>query len=438
MNIELIQAELKRLSSLVSAWNSGESVSAIERDLALEKLAKLYEMVRFDLCCESEEGATESAVEETPAPVIPPVMPEAEIADESDEEDEKEVEVELIFADDDDEEETFADEQEDEEAEVEAEAEPMVIPAVDIEAEPVFEPTPEPVVEPIAEPVVEPIAEPVVEPAPVVTPEPAPAPVVESEMVVAPEPEPMPEPIAEPVVESAPVVETVPVAAPEPEPIVESAPVAEPEPVYTQEPTPEPQPIVEPQPQRPVERPRKPSMESLFGAEEIQRKPRSKHQRMMAIYGDPQPKQEKVVDISKIFEMEDEEFELTSTPVHRTESVAPSTVNDLSANKTTLADTIAPATTTLADTIVAPAPLAEEITMARTTSLRKAIGLNDKFLMTRDLFDGDSEAFEEAISALDECETFDDCMIHIVENYEWNPDSEGAKFIMQLLERKHS
>ena len=422
MNIELIQAELKRLSSLVSEWNSGESVSAIERDLALEKLAKLYEMVRFDLCCESEESATESAVEETPAPVIPPVMPEAEVADESDEEDEQEVEVELIFADDDDEEETFADEQEDEEAEVEAEAEPMVIPAVDIEAEPVYEPMPEPVVEPA------------VEPAPVVTPEPAP--VVEPEVVVAPKPEPMPEPIAEPVVESVPVVEPAPVV--EPEPIVESAPVAEPEPVYTPEPTPEPQPIVEPQPQRPVERPRKPSMESLFGAEEIQRKPRSKHQRMMAIYGDPQPKQEKVVDISKIFEMEDEEFELTSTPVHRTESVAPSTVNDLSANKTTLADTIAPAATTLADTIVAPAPLAEEITMARTTSLRKAIGLNDKFLMTRDLFDGDSEAFEEAISALDECETFDDCMIHIVENYEWNPDSEGAKFIMQLLERKHS
>lgn len=391
---------------MVSEWNSGESVSAIERDLALEKLAKLYEMVRFDLCCESEEGATESAVEETTAPVIPPVMPEAEVADESDEEDEQEVEVELIFADDDDEEETFADEQEDEEAEVEAEVEPMVIPAVDIEAEPVFEPEPAPVVEP--------------------------------EVVVTPEPEPMPEPIAEPVVESAPVVEPVPVVAPEPEPIVESAPVAEPEPAYTPEPTPKPQPIVEPQPQRPVERPRKPSMESLFGAEEIQRKPRSKHQRMMAIYGDPQPKQEKVVDISKIFEMEDEEFELTSTPVHRTESVAPSTVNDLSANKTTLADTIAPAATTLADTIVAPAPLAEEITMARTTSLRKAIGLNDKFLMTRDLFDGDSEAFEEAISALDECETFDDCMIHIVENYEWNPDSEGAKFIMQLLERKHS
>ena len=35
MNIELIKSELKRLTSLVASWNSGESVSAIERDLAL-------------------------------------------------------------------------------------------------------------------------------------------------------------------------------------------------------------------------------------------------------------------------------------------------------------------------------------------------------------------------------------------------------------------
>ena len=75
---------------------------------------------------------------------------------------------------------------------------------------------------------------------------------------------------------------------------------------------------------------------------------------------------------------------------------------------------------------------------ARTRSLRQAIGINDKFLMTRDLFDGDEDAYAEAIAELDECETLDDCMIYIAENYEWNPDSEGAKFIMQLLERKHS
>ena len=31
---------------------------------------------------------------------------------------------------------------------------------------------------------------------------------------------------------------------------------------------------------------------------------------------------------------------------------------------------------------------------------------------------------------------FDDCMIFIAENYAWNANSDGAKFLMELLERK--
>ena len=372
MNIELIKREFEKLSTLIASWNEGESVSAIERQLALDKLTSLYELVRF--------GGDVAPVEQTaPAAIaaVPAIEPENEPGNEPAEEesDEQEVEVEFIFAEDDD-----------EENEVEEEV-----------AEPVAIPTPEPT------------------PA-VVAPEPEPTPA----------PQPMPEPTPEPVVEPEPIPEPM-VTTPEPEP----EPVA-PAPVVEPTPTPEPA----PQPQKP----RKPSMESLFGSDEIQRKPRSKHQRMMSIYADPQPKQEKVVDISKIFDLDDaDDFEISVSPApaKREQSVA-STVNDLSSNDTPiLADAITPKTT-LADTIAAPAALAEELTAARTRSLRQAIGINDKFLMTRDLFDGDEDAYAEAIAELDECETLDDCMIYIAENYEWNPDSEGAKFIMQLLERKHS
>lgn len=348
MNIELIKREFEKLSTIIASWNEGESVSAIERQLALDKLTSLYELVRFG-------GDVAPAEQTAPAAVVavPAIEPENEPEEESDE---QEVEVEFIFAEDDDEEEEVA--------------------------EPVAIPTPEPTPTVVA---------------PEPEPEPTPAP--------QPEPEPTPEPTPEPVVEPEPIPEPV-VATPEPEP----------------------------------QKPRKPSMESLFGSDEIQRKPRSKHQRMMSIYADPQPKQEKVVDISKIFDLDDtDDFEISVSPApaKREQSVA-STVNDLSSNDTPiLADAITPKTT-LADTIAAPAALAEELTAARTRSLRQAIGINDKFLMTRDLFDGDEDAYAEAIAELDECETLDDCMIYIAENYEWNPDSEGAKFIMQLLERKHS
>lgn len=362
MNIELIKQEIETLSALLSSWEQGQEVSAIERGLALEKLTKLYELVRF--------GAPATEVTPTPAaPAAPKV--------EREETTEQEVEVEFIFAEEDEEnaEEEAIAEEEVSTAEVSAAAAIAAV-AAEVIAEP------EPKVEVASEP----------------APAPQPAPVQK--------PEPAQEPVATPALEPAPVAEPQPAAEPE----------------------------------KPAERPhRKPSMESLFGADEIQRKPRSKHQRMMAIYGEPQQKQEKVVDISKIFDMDDDEgFEISVSRNTRTaEPVASSTVNDASSGEMTiLAEAITPKTT-LADTIAAPAALAEEITHSHIKSLRQAIGINDKFLMTRDLFDGDDLAFDKAIEELDECESFDDCMIHIAENYEWNPDSEGAKFIMQLLERKH-
>lgn len=70
--------------------------------------------------------------------------------------------------------------------------------------------------------------------------------------------------------------------------------------------------------------------------------------------------------------------------------------------------------------------------------LRKAIGINDKFLMIRDLFGGDAAAYDRAIDTLNTFDDLDDCLIHIAEHYAWNPNSDGAKLLMELLERKLS
>ena len=92
---------------------------------------------------------------------------------------------------------------------------------------------------------------------------------------------------------------------------------------------------------------------------------------------------------------------------------------------------------TLADTIAPRRGMASELRLGEpVTDLRRAIGINDKFLLIRDLFGGDGEAYEEAIGKLNAFDDFDECMIHIAENYAWNPNSDGAKFMMELLERK--
>ena len=87
----------------------------------------------------------------------------------------------------------------------------------------------------------------------------------------------------------------------------------------------------------------------------------------------------------------------------------------------------------VADTISCPKGVAESSPI---TSLRGAIGLADKFLLIHKLFDGNSDAFEAAITALEEQPTFDDCIIYISEHYAWPPHSEATKLIMELLQRK--
>ena len=93
---------------------------------------------------------------------------------------------------------------------------------------------------------------------------------------------------------------------------------------------------------------------------------------------------------------------------------------------------------TLADTIAPPRDRASELLRNEpVTDLRRAIGINDRFLLIRDLFGGDGAAYESAIDALNGFDNLDDCMIYIAEHYAWNPNSDGAVLLMELLERKY-
>ena len=425
MNIKLIKSEIEKLSLMLSAWEQSEQVSAIERDIVLDKLKKIYDAVRFDAAIE----------ENTPIEPTEPIATAPAVEESDEESDEKEVEVELIFADDEFSEEDLVDEEEIEEVEQPSATDIIAVTVANAlanasVAEAVEETAPE---EPSVPEVI--VVEPAKEEETIVV-----EPAIEETIIVEPAP-----------IEVEIPHEEISVVAPEPEP----EPVAVPEEKPIEMPAEKP--IEKPIEEKTAEKPAKKAareMNSLFNMDEVRRQPRSKHQRMMSIYNS-EPKQEKVVDISKIFNIDiDEPAEVTPAEVAHVETkpvakpiaepVAkpkpveiPATKPIVEEKPQTLADAI-PATQTLADVITAPTALAEEINNARVHSLRDGIGLNDKFLMIRDLFDGDGEAYDEAINALDAMETFDDCMIHIIENYAWNPDSEGSKFIMQLLERKLS
>lgn len=407
MNIELIKSELEKLSLMLSEWEGDAEVSSIERDIALDKLKKIYDLVRFDSKVVAATPVAAPAVEEEPA-----------------EEEEMDVEVELIFAEEDELFTTLPDLTAEEDAPA---TEPSLASEIFASAM---------AVSPLAESII-------TEEEPATTPEPEPAPIAEPEPVVeesAPivEAEPIAEVVAEPEVEVEGATEPEPIAEVE----AESEPVIEDEPEPVAEVTTEPEvekPEVEVEIENPTKREEPRSLNSLFGLEEVQRRPRTKHQRMMSIYSDSEPRPEKVVDISKIFDMDvDAPKPMTSKAPERKAAPQPTPAAVEEERTVTIADAMAASTQTLADTLITPVALGDDINHSKINSLREGIGLNDKFLMIRDLFDGDDEAYDEAITALDSMETLDDCMIHIIENYAWNPDTEGSKFIMQLLERKLS
>lgn len=92
---------------------------------------------------------------------------------------------------------------------------------------------------------------------------------------------------------------------------------------------------------------------------------------------------------------------------------------------------------TLADTIAAPEDVATSLLRHEAIAdLRQVIGLNDRFLFINELFGGDSDAYERTMQQLNSFDNLDDCMIYLAENYTWNPDAESVRMLMELLERK--
>ena len=76
--------------------------------------------------------------------------------------------------------------------------------------------------------------------------------------------------------------------------------------------------------------------------------------------------------------------------------------------------------------------------------LRKAIALNDRLLLTRELFGGDNQAFESAINALNSYSNFEQAKTFLLEycvmRYRWTDKKhlETAKNFIKLVRRRYS
>lgn len=80
--------------------------------------------------------------------------------------------------------------------------------------------------------------------------------------------------------------------------------------------------------------------------------------------------------------------------------------------------------------------VAFKLRSSKVSDLRHSIGINDRFLLIRDLFKGDTKLYEQTISDLEQFTHLDDAMIYIQEHFDWDPDSDGVMLLVELLECK--
>ena len=431
MELKTLQKELHRLDQLVGAWRDAQDITTLERDLVLARLRDIYEAVLFGL-------ETTEPVEQAPQ-VVAVAAPVEELP----------------------------------EADAEPIEEPLVFEGEDFFSLDAILPVEEefaPVEEEVAE---EPAEEEVVEEV---------APIEEE---VAEEPMPMAEEIAPAVEEVAPVVEE---EIPAVEEVAEEvAPAVEEEPVVVEEVVEEPAPVVE----EPKAEPAPAPFQTLFGAEPEVDQHRRKQRVIMSLYDVQEPEPKPVVkEESKpvvkeepapvVVEepaeepiaapAEEEHYTPLATPIDETELTDEDVVFELSegeleeeitdepAVEEAIADepaqrveepkavtpTVEEPTVVLGEKLQPQTTLGDQLAARQTvndlrpriTDLRRAVGLNDKFLLIRDLFNGNGSLYEITIRKLNEFDNFDDCMIYIAEHFAWNPNSDGAKLMMDLLERK--
>jgi hypothetical protein len=67
----------------------------------------------------------------------------------------------------------------------------------------------------------------------------------------------------------------------------------------------------------------------------------------------------------------------------------------------------------------------------------EGIGLNDKFLFIRELFNNDNTLYQNTIQALNEAANLKAALAHIEQNFQWDMDSPIVQRFLHLVHRKH-
>lgn len=93
---------------------------------------------------------------------------------------------------------------------------------------------------------------------------------------------------------------------------------------------------------------------------------------------------------------------------------------------------------TLEQTLPHSVSLNEVIQKKFLADFRKAFSLNDRFRFRRELFGGDEGRMNEAISDLNELQSFEESITYLDKQLKWNVEDEAVADFIKLLEKRFS
>ena len=79
--------------------------------------------------------------------------------------------------------------------------------------------------------------------------------------------------------------------------------------------------------------------------------------------------------------------------------------------------------------------LENKLSNSPVSSLQGAIGINDRYIYIRELFDGSAESFSKAVAELDRLQNIREAVAYLQQNYKWKKNDTSLKFV-NLVKRR--
>ena len=81
-------------------------------------------------------------------------------------------------------------------------------------------------------------------------------------------------------------------------------------------------------------------------------------------------------------------------------------------------------------------PVASKLQAKPVDDITKEIGVHDRFMFTKELFNGDSNLFEDTLNKVNQFNDIADALIYLQENFNWNENNKAANKFIELVRRK--